>query len=103
MNIDEARKARNIENIRQAAHDITVEEVTDSKMVKRERGFLTGTIAGQKVHNLTYQIRYWDDDTNDLYVSPQCGTIRNSRRGGHYVNYYSNLGREVTCEKCRKS
>jgi hypothetical protein len=100
MNIKEARKAQAIASIRDAAHDITTEDIERGRMVKLETGLLTGTIAGGKVHNLRYQIRTWDDGTDDLYVRPLCGTIRNTRQGGHYVNYYSNLGREITCTKC---
>jgi hypothetical protein len=102
MNINEARKAKSIEAIRTVASDIKVEDVENSKLVKRESGKLTGTIAGQKVHNLNYQIRYWDDGTNDLYVAPRCGTTRHASGGGHYVNYYTNLGQPVTCAKCSK-
>jgi hypothetical protein len=100
--IQAIRQAKTIESIRKVAENITVTEVEGSKMVKRESGRLTGTIAGQKVHNLIYQIRYWDDNTHNLYVTPSCGTTRNARStGGSYVNYYSNLGRPVTCAKCQ--
>lgn len=102
MNINERRQAQAIENIRKVATGITVKDVTDSKLVKVERGTLTGTIAGQKVHNLTYQIRTWDDGSVTLHVTPACGTTRHARQGGHYVNYYSNLGRPVNCAKCSK-
>src|ERR1700744_1554696 len=97
----ETIKARTIESLRSVAEDITIEEISGSKMVKREVGTLTGTIAGQKVHKLRYQIRYWDDGTDTLYVSPICGTKRSAGTGGHYANYYRNLGSEVTCSKCQ--
>ena len=102
MNINERRQAQAIENIRKVATDITVKDVENSKLIKIESGHLTGTIAGQKVHGLTYHIRYWADGTNDLFMTTRCGTARHARGGGHYVNYYTNLGQPVNCQKCAK-
>jgi hypothetical protein len=96
-----ARTEKAITNLRAVAVNITTKPVENSKLVQVERGELTGTIAGQKVHNLTYQVRTWDDGEVSLHVSPACGTTRHARQGGHYVNYYSNLGRQVTCSKCQ--
>jgi hypothetical protein len=102
QSINEVRKAKTVAAIREIATDITVKDVENSKLIKIESGHLTGTIAGQKVHGLTYHIRYWNDGTNDLFMTTRCGTARHARGGGHYVNYYTNLGRAVTCAKCAK-
>lgn len=100
--IQQVRQTKAIANLRAVATDIVIKDITGSRLVKTETGHLTGTIVGQQVHNLTYQIRTWDDGEITLHVQPACGTTRHARTGGHYANYYTNLGRPVSCKKCSK-
>jgi hypothetical protein len=100
--IEQARQDKALVAIREVAVNVTFTKPESSRLVKIERGELTGTIAGAKVHNLVYSVRTWDDGSESLHLNPACGTTRHSRQGGHYVNYYQRLGGVVNCAKCSK-
>lgn len=95
--------------IRALATNVTVNAKEGGNVARTEMGVITGSIAGAKTHTLIYSVRTWSDEvegtyagTSTLSVWPACGTSRNAKGGGHYVNYIRNMGAEVTCAKCAK-